>query len=799
MRDDAAADLSGGALVATTSDPSAYHTPSTGAPSNAANPLLKGPATRGWLSNVRRPRTSPGPKASALRRTQVLADDDDRRDSALASSNCTARSNEPSSPTSLRRTPSLPAIVVQDEHVVGSGNQSPHCSLDSSGAGESPFQGIDMVIPTGSFDDFTSPTQISFSKRGSMMLGGKKANRRSKQINLILESADAPTPAPSTPPRPERQEPPKERQELSPPAAIPNATHLSPTPRSPSRFSARGRAGHRVLSADEMMLSRKVRSMYKHGNESDVNWDADTSSLPDTSVDNSIASNNPANESNLTVNRKRDDSSSFVSSRGDDTIPKEPTERAGGLEDWADLEGAEVDRYGFIVAKKPGSRDSANGGLDGPDEPRIQRVSTALQLVSEEPRRRGIGRSVSRARSSKSADPRGSPPKRRVSQKSSKQTRSIFSNRTSGTRTSHHPLRSTTNRLPHNRERRMLDEASDMLKLPPGLAQVAEQREGGRMARSMKAKEIKRDEKWRAMAKVVKTGAEKGGGMLFEFDTKDPKLVTRTWKGIPDRWRATAWYSFLAESAKKKQDSPPEEELIDCFYELQAESSAEDVQIDVDVPRTINRHIMFRRRYRGGQRLLFRVLHAMSLYLPETGYVQGMAPLAATLLCYYEEDRAFVMLVRLWMLRGLERLYESGFSGLMDALDDFEKNWLRGGDVAKKLDEMGITSTAWGTRWYLTLFNYSLPFQAQLRVWDVFMLLGDASHSNSSTSKFSGDLDVLHATSAALIDATREILLDSDFENAMKVLTSWIPIKDEDLLMRVAKTEYKLRKKRASA
>lgn len=75
----------------------------------------------------------------------------------------------------------------------------------------------------------------------------------------------------------------------------------------------------------------------------------------------------------------------------------------------------------------------------------------------------------------------------------------------------------------------------------------------------------------------------------------------------------------------------------------------------------------------------------MSLYLPDTGYVQGMAALAATLLCYYEEDRAFVMLVRLWMLRGLERLYESGFAGLMEALDDFEKNWLRNGDVAKKL------------------------------------------------------------------------------------------------------------------
>lgn len=78
------------------------------------------------------------------------------------------------------------------------------------------------------------------------------------------------------------------------------------------------------------------------------------------------------------------------------------------------------------------------------------------------------------------------------------------------------------------------------------------------------------------------------------------------------------------------------------------------------------------------------------------------------------------------------------------------------------------------------------------------MLLGDASYSNDPASKFSGDLDVLHATSAALIDATREILMDSDFENAMKVLTSWVPIKDEDLLMRVAKTEYRLRKKRAT-
>jgi len=74
------------------------------------------------------------------------------------------------------------------------------------------------------------------------------------------------------------------------------------------------------------------------------------------------------------------------------------------------------------------------------------------------------------------------------------------------------------------------------------------------------------------------------------------------------------------------------------------------------------------------------------------------------------------------------------------------------------------------------------------------MLLGDSDISTPPTPErpFAGGLDVLHATSAALIDGTREILLDSDFENAMKVLTSWIPVKDEELLMKVTKAEWKL-------
>lgn len=555
---------------------------------------------RGWLSSVRRPKTSPAPKA-AIKRT-LLTEDDARRDSALAPSNSTAAGtdpdavavNAPSTPTSLRKTPSLPAIVAQDGPAVPSSN-SLH-RIPSSNGDAADFHTIDTVIPTGALDDLTSPTQISFSKRGSMLLGGKRPHRMNKQLGLVAESA--PASQPDTPPTQAGLPTPHEanQQALSTPAT----PRLAPKARSLSRVSPRARiASSRALSTDEMMLSRKVRSMYQHGNESAANWDEgeeEAENIRNSYVDNnSSGTGTPANSSSLAAEGSKAESSSMMSSRRESVlIAKEPNETAGGIEDWSELDGGEVDRYGFILPKKT----TSGGSGAGPDEPRIQRVSTALQLVSEEPRRKGLGRSVSKARSSRSATAATGTPKRRRSQKSARPAASVMSNRTARS-TPQRPFRQAANRLPHNRDRRLLDEASDMLRLPPGLAEVAEQKEGGRAAEKTRAKEMEREEKWRKMAKVVQAGA-KSGGMMFEFDVKDPKVISRTWKGIPDRWRATAWYAFLAASAKADKDSPTDEELVTSFYELQDENSADDMQIDVDVPRTINRHIMFRRRYRGG-------------------------------------------------------------------------------------------------------------------------------------------------------------------------------------------------------
>ena len=702
--------------------------------------------------------------------------------------------------SSIRRSPSIPSFSADEERHVSQFSKptenestpSPEQQGDSLEKAQVPLMSILTEIPTGSFEDLTIPGQVQFSNRGSMLIGGKKANTMKGEASggaRVIGSRRQPN-GPS----------------INPPLTVPK----------------------RVLSADDEALSRKVRSLYEVG-EREPDF---VMSMKDIERNGKVERNlihpalrSPSHQTNIPEIVTEEGS---IIGQAEITHPLEDNELAGGIEDWGDLKGGDVDRYGFIVPRiRTSQTPSLNSHVKDTQEPppRVQRMSTLLQLASDAPRRQ---RSTLRKPSKSPARSTGTPTSSRPASHIIRPTSSQSSYRTINGKES--KMRSAANRLPYNKDRRCVDEAGDMLTLPPGLADIAEDEEDSKVAHEIKKREWEREEKWRKMAKVVKS-SKNGGGMVFEFDTKSPKIIERTWKGIPDRWRATAWHAFLTASARKRKGSPSDADLIAVFKTLVPEASPDDVQIDIDVPRTINSHIMFRRRYRGGQRLLFRVLHCLSIYFPDTGYVQGMAALAATLLCYFDEEMTFVMLVRLWQLRGLERLYQSGFEGLMQALEEFEKDWLTNGEVAAKLvchithhspmhiasfanrphsqNDLNITPTAYGTRWYLTLFNYSIPFPAQLRVWDVFMLLGDpdahpspsfTSHPTKSAPTtnptFNGGLDVLHAVSAALIDGTREILLDSDFENAMKVLTSWIPVKDEEMLMRVAKVEWKMRKRR---
>ena len=623
------------------------------------------------FNSLRQPRTSNQRLSPQSARSKLQHDA--RRDSGLAPSSSTTRDSRTTlgtdvdSATSMKHSPSIPSFSANDagpspkpdttgDEESRSKEQTMHAAIS-----QLPFMSILTEIPSGSFEDLTLPGQVEFSKRGSMLIGGKKANKshgRNASNGRVIGSRRT-----------------LSKDMLSPPTSLPT----------------------RVLSANDEALSHKVRSMYEGGAEEDSSSAAGLHDKmgngPIEEQDSRIrqVSNSslcPAKMPQITMNgeaaHRISPQATTITSKRSSVIAREANELAGGIEDWEDLDGGDVDRYGFIVPRKRCSQASSLNSTQArsPEHPRIQRMSTLLQVASDTPRRQRSTIKGKKTLSAKSPalsaeTPSSSRPVSRIVRPESSQS---SYRATTGKQSS---FRSAANRLPYNKDRKCVDEAGDMLTLPPGLADITEDEEDSKMADDLRRREWERGEKWRKMAKIVSN--KNGGGMVFEFDTKSPKVIERTWKGIPDRWRATAWHAFLTASAQKRRGSPSDDELVAVFKKLLTQGSPDDVQIDIDVPRTINSHIMFRRRYRGGQRLLFRVLHCLSIYFPDTGYVQGMAALAATLLCYFDEEITFVMLVRLWQLRGLERLYQSGFEGLMQALGEFEKDWLGKEEVAAKL------------------------------------------------------------------------------------------------------------------
>ena len=283
-----------------------------------------------------------------------------------------------------------------------------------------------------------------------------------------------------------------------------------------------------------------------------------------------------------------------------------------------------------------------------------------------------------------------------------------------------------------------LQKSSSMLSLKRGVLQQPPISTRSLTHAELAVREARRGEKWRDMAKrQQQQQQQQQEAYLAPLTFSSSKLLRRAFKGIPDSWRASAWYAF-AHNNGRGETLTATTELVDTYMALQLQPCEYDTQIQLDVPRTISDHIFFRKRDEQGQRLLGRVLHGIALYRPVEGYVQGMATIAATLLCYFTEEMAFVMLVQLWDVKGLANFYKPGFTGLFEAFAELEHR-LQRTRVGKVLVAREVEVSLYATRWYLCLFYNSLPFSVQLRVWDVLIF-------------YSRPLDVLHATALAILD-----------------------------------------------
>ncbi|RDB29361.1 hypothetical protein Hypma_016119 [Hypsizygus marmoreus] len=282
-------------------------------------------------------------------------------------------------------------------------------------------------------------------------------------------------------------------------------------------------------------------------------------------------------------------------------------------------------------------------------------------------------------------------------------------------------------------------------------------------------KETIRISKWTRMLKPQTRDQGANVATWTIKPAKEAKLRRRVYKGIPDPWRTAAWDLLMTRYSNL---GVREMGLLGAEYRDALEKpSTYDIQIDLDVPRTISGHIMFRTRYGAGQRSLFHVLHCFSLRCSTCGYVQGMGPIAATLLCYFEPERVYASLVRLHDAYSLHTVFSPGFPGLLEAIYVQERiTELMMPDVFAAFRKHMISTTSYATKWYITLFSNSVPFQTQLRLWDAFLLEG---------------YDVFVAVAVAIVWVYRDQITSASasFETVLSLLSSFFVPEDEDALL----------------
>ncbi|BEJ12645.1 hypothetical protein CspHIS471_0211050 [Cutaneotrichosporon sp. HIS471] len=290
-----------------------------------------------------------------------------------------------------------------------------------------------------------------------------------------------------------------------------------------------------------------------------------------------------------------------------------------------------------------------------------------------------------------------------------------------------------------------------------------------------KKREAERVSKWMAMMSVA--DRDKGRNVIGWrwSSTEGGKHTTRIWKGIPDRWRMAAWWTLAeaaADRARRNGERVPVHDALEADYNMRKDlPSTNDVQIDLDVPRTISGHALFRTRFGHGQRALFHVLHAFSQSCGTCGYCQGMGSVAATLLCYFEPERTYSLMVRLHDLYDLHGMFAPGFPGLLETF--YVQERLMESimpDVYASFKRNMISSSAWGAKIYITLFVNVVPFNVQLRLWDALFLDG---------------IDVMIIGVMALLWAFRRELAhpSADFESILSLLSSYYVPEDDDAML----------------
>uniref|UniRef100_U5EQ40 Putative ypt/rab gtpase activating protein n=1 Tax=Corethrella appendiculata TaxID=1370023 RepID=U5EQ40_9DIPT len=197
------------------------------------------------------------------------------------------------------------------------------------------------------------------------------------------------------------------------------------------------------------------------------------------------------------------------------------------------------------------------------------------------------------------------------------------------------------------------------------------------------------------------------------------KIRERCRKGIPSSVRPKAWYYLSGASLLHNKYPNLYEEL------LQQDGNPHIIEeIKKDQHRQFPSHEMFLDEDKPGQKELFNVLKAYSIFNPKVGYCQAQAPIAAFLLMHLPAEQAFWCFVSVcdkylkdYFTPGLEMLQRDAamLNGLLKKTSPA---------VYRHLQKHQVDPLLYMTDWFLCAMTRTLPWETLLRVWDCFLCEG---------------------------------------------------------------------------